>query len=78
MRHRAARFSFVRARAGSDHIRCDKPGTPFAAPVANSCRAHCFAKIEPAIYSDDAKYQRHEASVDCEFSTISGGEAGAG
>ena len=77
MRHNA-RFSSLQTRAGSDHIGCDKPGTTFAPSIANSVRARCFAKIESAIYYDDARIQRNKNSAGCEFSAISCRKAGAG
>ena len=78
MRHGAARFSFVRADAGSDHIGCNKPGPSFAASVANSFRAHCFTKIESAICRGDTEFRYDKDSFACNFRTISGGKAGAG
>ena len=77
MRHNA-HFSSLQTRAGSGHIGCDQPGTSFAASAANSCGKDCFAKIESAIYYDDARIQRNKDSAGCEFSAISCGKAGAG
>ena len=75
MRHGAPRFSFLGARAGSDDIGCDKSGASFAASVANSCRAHCFAEIDSAVYGDHTKCKCDKDSVAGEFSTISGRKA---